>query len=180
MSTKQEFKEMKIMLFGILGLGVAWMLQPLAARIASVPLGSPRWTEAFSNPALIWGIDSYLTRFWIADAWTWLAAISCLLAGIFMYNLKGEDEDVFTLTGNRRVKWSFRNPVNLALVAWLIFFVGAISLELGIPAGLILGIALAVGPVTYVVILNPTQQDKLEDVPGDRIMLGLEDTGGGA
>jgi hypothetical protein len=72
MSTNKELKEMKTIIFGMAGLFVAWMLQPLAASIASVPLGPGRWLEAGSNPALIWGIDSYLTRFWITDALTWL------------------------------------------------------------------------------------------------------------
>lgn len=172
-SKSKDIREGQFFLAGAVGLFAAWMVQPTAAAIAGIHTGAGQWGNALTQPSLIWGVHSHVEQFWVADALTWAAVISGVVATyVLIQNAARGDSDQFLVV---------RHPVGgmqaiglrvagVSLVIGVVCAVGA-GLVVSPPAAVVLGIPLAAGPILGIFMASKSRGGR-EVIPGDRIILG--------
>lgn len=173
MSKNKEMREGQMVFGGMLAIFVAWMIQPIAATIAGIKTGTGQWGYALTQPNLIWGVNSHVERFWVADVATWAALISGVAAAyLLVRNSPRSDSDPFLVA--RRSEGGWRSASALTLGAILVVAgvsVVGCALLVSPLAGVVLGIPLAAGPVLGILAASRRKGGR-ETIPGDRIILG--------
>lgn len=173
MSDNKEMREAQIFFGIIAAVFAAWMVQVVAAALSGISTVPGDWGDLGSDPAMLWGVAGHVTRFWIVDALTWAALISLGVAVVMGRRWITGDKDEFTYRRGQKGGLGVDEPaVLLGAIATAIVPMVVIGMVLNPVAGVVLGLLLASGPA--VALVRWGGRDK-EELPGDRIILGVED-----